>query len=493
MIQNNLEIQSGSFDVTSNQIEVQNNLNIAGELEMTEGASTINVQNNVTFQDGSSANINNGTINVYGNWTFAAGTNAMLENLNTVNLIGDASSLIMNFDDDAEFANLIINKPNAPDDIVQLNGGNNLNVYNFLWVKDGKLELFDNSSLRCNSDILVDDDGILELIGTSGNEVLLSPIGEEFSITIGAGGTLSAEYAIFEKMDANGLQIQSGGMLDASYPLHNCTFRDGADGGSLITIENDQIVTINNPIFYNAAKASVTNITKTNDAGSVTINASSGNLTGPSFENDPFERVHWLGMDYDLEIIDVVWSNAAPYVGDNILVDVTVRNNGTVRTSECELGLYYDRETEPEIGFLADKTALIPEMNPSATEVVTINLITNDEVEIWDSYLLVDWEGILAETDEENNAAGPETITWQNLPAIEDLTIEMIGNEVHLNWSYPLIVDRFIIYKSSDPTNFSGVTTYTTTLSEFSEIEISNQFFYRVTAERDVAVKETKK
>ncbi len=68
--------------------------------------------------------------------------------LNMVNIMGESSTLIMNFDDDAEFANLNINKPNSPNDLVQLNGGNSLNVNSFLWVKDGILSLMYNSALR---------------------------------------------------------------------------------------------------------------------------------------------------------------------------------------------------------------------------------------------------------------------------------------------------------------------------------------------------------
>ncbi|MGC9362562.1 MAG: hypothetical protein ACP5F3_06505, partial [Candidatus Syntrophosphaera sp.] len=65
-----------------------------------------------------------------------------------------------------------------------------------------------------------------------------------YGFEVESGGTLGAEYAIFEKMNANGVYIKNGALIDTSYPLYYCTFRLGASGGRLLRIDNNQSFTI---------------------------------------------------------------------------------------------------------------------------------------------------------------------------------------------------------------------------------------------------------
>ncbi|MCD4820306.1 MAG: hypothetical protein K8S23_16635 [Candidatus Cloacimonetes bacterium] len=490
-IESDLLIAAGTFGLNGHTVNVESNVDIYGTMQMLVSADILNVGNNINWRSGSSDNITNGTINVYGNWTFAAGTEAVLEDYSTVYLLGDSCTLIINLDDNAEFANLIINKPSAPNDQVQLNGGNELCVNSFLWVKDGILNIYDNSALRINGDILVDEDGILELIGSSGNEILVTALGSNFAFTIGDGGGIGAEYVIFEKMDMNGLFIQPGALVDASYPLNNCTFQSGEESGTLLRIDNNQIFSVNNANFPANTWSGTSNVMKTVDSGEVTFYDASGDFSGEVFEDDTFNRINWIIIAPDLEITDVVWSSYNPWVCDEISVDVIVTNNGNLASEGCVIDLYYDLDFPPVPLQYGDKFMLIPEIPAGESETITFTGISHNVAEVWSSYLQIDSDNILVESDETNNIYGAEVITWNALPVIDDLTIvyNSVDEKIELNWTYPISVDRFKIYKTTDPYDFSEAIMVNTIGNSYQEEPDGNYYFYRVTAERDVVAK----
>jgi fibronectin type 3 domain-containing protein len=85
-----------------------------------------------------------------------------------------------------------------------------------------------------------------------------------------------------------------------------------------------------------------------------------------------------------------------------------------------------------------------------------------------------------------NNIWGPDAVTWNPFPVIDDLTIQYnVGtNEVELNWSYPITVDQYKIYRSTDPYDFAGADVFTSSTESYSETALGTKYFYHVTAER---------
>ena len=102
-INHDLDIISGTFDVTNQTVEVGRYVNIFGTLQMTQSTGVFECGNRIYWQPGSNDNVTAG--NIYARyWTFEDGTNAQLGTGNTAHV----HHSIGNNDPDAEFGNLII-------------------------------------------------------------------------------------------------------------------------------------------------------------------------------------------------------------------------------------------------------------------------------------------------------------------------------------------------------------------------------------------------
>ncbi len=168
------------------------------------------------------------------------------------------------------------------------------------------------------------DEGTIKAMGNETNQAIITSTGY-FVFIINDGGTISASHATFEKMSNGGLNIQPGAAVDPGHPLNHCTFRNGAPGGSLLTINNNQTFEVHNALFPANTWGGSYNVTKTNDQGEVYFVNASGGFAGTSFENDPFGRVFW-GDEMMTHIIEVFagWSGLSSYIvpANNALEDV---------------------------------------------------------------------------------------------------------------------------------------------------------------------------
>jgi|GEM_PF-4529759 len=141
--------------------------------------------------------------------------------------------------------------------------------------------------------INVNSGGTLQCEGELGNEVLFTRNAGNYSINIASGGTLSASHSIFEYTGANGVQIMSGATIDPVHPLNNCTFRYGKAGGTLLTINNSQTLTIDGAEFYTGGSENY-NVAKTVNAGEITFTNFGGDFADKAHENDQYGRIHWF-------------------------------------------------------------------------------------------------------------------------------------------------------------------------------------------------------
>ena len=146
--------------------------------------------------------------------------------------------------------------------------------------------------------------------------------------------------------------------------------------------------------------------------------------------------------------------------------------------------MYYNLGTPPSLYDVGDEYEWIDSGIPAGDYVeVNFNMI-NNVVEGWNTYFQVDSDDDIIELNEGNNIWGPDVITWNPLPAISDLNIHEAGGDVYLNWTYPISVDLFNIYKSSDPYDFSGAVVDTSILPTYTE-PAGTKMFYQVTAVRN--------
>ena len=303
----NLIIEAGaSLEILDHALTVYDDVIIHGELIMNQNASVLNAGDSfgdiISWESGSSANVSRGNINVFGDWYFKDGTNAQLGAISTVLFYGSNNSTIYGEDGDAGFGNLTINKSNSLKETLTLPAFNQLRVAEDLYIGDGTLKLNEGSLLEVGNEFYVDNGCTISATGTVANQAIISGDMNFCMFEIGNGGTISAEYTLFQYMQYYGLVINPGGLIDPLHPLTNCTFQHGPVGGSLLTIENDQFLTIEGAVFPTNTWAGGSNVRKTVDEGQVNFIDFTGDFSGDLFENDPHHRIDWTHPWYNLNI-----------------------------------------------------------------------------------------------------------------------------------------------------------------------------------------------
>jgi len=98
---------------------------------------------------------------------------------------------------------------------------------------------------------------------------------------------------------------------------------------------------------------------------------------------------------------------------------------------------------------------------------------------------MVNATGIFAGEGHDYDLIPDRTIWTTGLTPIDDLTIQYNegANTIVLTWTYPVPVDQFRVYRSTDPYDFSSATVFTTSTVGYSEPATGTKYFYRVTAE----------
>ena len=140
--------------------------------------------------------------------------------------------------------------------------------------------------------------------------------GQKYSFEINSGGNLLAHHTLFENMNEQGINIAPGAHIDEYQPFANCEFRNGASGPyPLLTIDNEQNITIENAIFPACTWGGQYNVKKTVDAGKITFVNPTGGFAGSDFENDPFSRIFW-GDEYGTHEISLQagWSGLSSHL-----------------------------------------------------------------------------------------------------------------------------------------------------------------------------------
>ncbi|MDP1622422.1 MAG: T9SS type A sorting domain-containing protein [Bacteroidales bacterium] len=240
--------------------------------------------------------------------------------LNTVEFLGQESSVLSYLSTTGSFHNLVINK-GADDGVIQngnvgcLFGGNltvengtyNLNGNN-LWVEgdltvndDGVLSMPAASllTLTNNNSLSVNTGGRIEIAGTSGSNATIRadvPTAR-YAFNVNSGSTIAADNGLFKNMDANGINVKSGAIIDPAHAFKGCTFQDGVSGGTLLRINNSQEINILNATFPANTWGGASNVSKTVSNGHVYFMDYTGPFSGEAFDNDAFDRITWVPVN----------------------------------------------------------------------------------------------------------------------------------------------------------------------------------------------------
>ena len=373
-------------------------------------------------------------------------------------------------------------------------GGYTLTLSGNLYIySGGSFNLGTGGILYMNNNkyINVTNGGTFYAYGTSTSSAIVTATGY-FNFNVLSGGTIKADYTIFEKMNTSGINISYGATIDPAHAFYGCTFRDGLSTGTLLTLNSGQNLLISNTVFPANTWSGTSNVKKTNDYGVINFANATGAYAGEAFDNDTYNRVLWTTPTaaYDLQIVKAVWDPVTAIIGQTAAVKVTYLNNSLNACGGLYLDLYYDRASAP--GFMqGNQYNFFPNTPGGLPQDYTFYVYNDDDgnTGIWNSWLQIDMDDVIPEMNENNNIYGPFIITWVNLPAITDLTIIRLNpTTVKLDWSYPTTCTRFNVYRSTDayftpgPGNLLTSVAYPTT--EYTEAASGTKYFYIVKAEQ---------
>lgn len=152
-----------------------------------------------------------------------------------------------------------------------------------IWLTEGTdIKLTDSYEFAANG-------GKFMLMGEPDNYVSVGRQGTNYAnLYVGNGGNISARYTHFS--DFSGALIMNDGIVNPDHAFTGCTFENSFY--SLMQIDNNQDLTIQNAHFPTASAPY--NVTKYLNQGSVTFINATGAFAGEAFEDDPYNRIHWV-------------------------------------------------------------------------------------------------------------------------------------------------------------------------------------------------------
>ena len=143
--------------------------------------------------------------------------------------------------------------------------------------------------------LTVNQGGKLEIVGTGDQPATIGVYGAGwYNLNVNSGGVIAADYGVFTNPGINGVNVAPGAIVDPLHAFTGCSFRMGIAGGTYLTINNSQSLTIYDADFPHNIFGSASNITKTSDSGRVYCINTNGLFSGEPYDNDPFDRIDWV-------------------------------------------------------------------------------------------------------------------------------------------------------------------------------------------------------
>lgn len=178
--------------------------------------------------------------------------------------------------------------------------GDQLECWNNLEISSwAVLEMYCGGSLRMKEmasiivheygSVIFNCDSDYQYITVSG----ISPA-DYYSFNLMPQSYISARNTIFNNLTGQGIYVAPGANIALANAFNNCIFGYGKSGSTtLLTIENNQNLTLENVKFQANNTGVLNNVRKTVDAGSLTFEDAMGAFSGAGFESDPNNRIHW--------------------------------------------------------------------------------------------------------------------------------------------------------------------------------------------------------
>lgn len=262
---NNFTISGGTFDVGSYDVTV------GGDFE---NKGTFMPQSRTLIFDavaGSHHTIKPGT-STYNNVQVKSGEYTLLVNELNVN---------HNIELDGGSLTIEDNSVNMGDG----SGVDNLNIGGTLYLaKNGMLKMGDNAFIN------VKDEGTISLIGAENEEAIVTSQKVNGTYAFSVSGKIAANTYKIERLNADGLHLKPGSVIDATNNLSNGQYSSGTRGGCYLWLENnlaaaDEVLRISN-VYFNAGATKNVRRDKSTAVGVIDMHDAVGVLASFYFEDE---------------------------------------------------------------------------------------------------------------------------------------------------------------------------------------------------------------
>jgi len=271
-VTNDLTITAGTFDVSNNAYVLTVGRNWSNSSTFNSRQGTVVFNNSSVL-----ATITAGSSSFY-NLTFNGGASTEFRMLSTLSTTGNTtlSSGILTLN-----GNIFNHGDGTGVDALSITGTLNVNG---------------GASLKAsaNSTITVNNTGRAIIVGSSESSVatVTRQSSGTYSFTVDVGGTIEAQYYMFEYMGVSGIQINSGGFINATNDFDNGTFSNGSTGGVYLNFLGEFSDAANhtfglNPVtnvVFNPGPAY--NVRRTTGSNLIEFRDASGSLAGYLYEDD---------------------------------------------------------------------------------------------------------------------------------------------------------------------------------------------------------------
>jgi len=270
---------------------------------------------NTTLQNGGTLNFSSGAwqLNAFGSLTVDSGftfQNASTGNLRATGATNQSISVLTTFP-----GNLVIaNSGTAPNNVVSTNGnvtitgnltvtsgvfritnGTNVTISGSVTVANtATLEIVNGGTLTLanGSVVTVDTGGTLSMIGNSGSAANMTSTSTSNAYTVVINGTIKAQYYSISRLGANGVTINSGATIDATYKMQDGTFSYPVSNNTRMLrlfkkIPGDAITGLTFSLNGSAATGYKNiYIDSSLTAGTLSVSSHSGDFTGSTYDDD---------------------------------------------------------------------------------------------------------------------------------------------------------------------------------------------------------------
>ncbi len=203
-------------------------------------------------------------------------------------------------------------------------------------IAGGTLDIDNNATVQmyaatgAGADLVVQNGGTIVVVGSAGSDATVTRFSgtgatDRYSFKVESGATIQARYALFEYMDTDGIQLETGSTLHPINNLSNVNFNNGPSGGRYLSIDDisgaNQNITINSASFLSNPGGGAYNVDKSVSSDSLIFNQATGVFAGASFENDPGGVVSWASPVSTRNwtgLTGVDWSTSSNWEGNQV-------------------------------------------------------------------------------------------------------------------------------------------------------------------------------